>query len=220
MIDISTMKINMSSSLHNDQSGITLLITLLLMGVLLGIGATLLNITLKQLQLSSIALESEVAFQAANAGVECILYYDFVDPSHPFDVFGNGDEQANAPSISCMGSPLVSAADDVTSSGKADEDESGTNTKHNGKAASGDEQRFRFEWSNRCTEVSVYKFFLEDDLDGTAEGTPVEVDNQPMRPDCPEGSECTVVQSRGYNVLCGDINNGSRVVEREYTQVY
>ena len=211
----------MSTRIQNNQSGITLLITLLLMGVLLGIGATLLNITLKQLQLSSIALESEIAFQAANAGVECALYYDFVDPGHPFDVFGDGKEQANAPSISCMGSPLVSAADDVSSSGKADEDESSTNTKHNGKAASGDEQRFRFEWSNRCTEVSVYKFFEDYGKDPDDIGIEVKVNGEKMRDaECPEGSECTVIQSRGYNVACGDINTGRRVVEREYTQVY
>ena len=89
MIDISIMKINMAR--QSKQGGIALLITLLLMGVLLGIGATLLNITLSQLKLSSIALESEIAFQAANAGVECALYYDFVPTAGaPFDVRGDG----------------------------------------------------------------------------------------------------------------------------------
>lgn len=207
----------MNKNLRNDQSGITLLITLLLMGVLLGIGATLLNITLKQLQLSSIALESEIAFQAANAGVECALYYDFVSTAGaPFDVFGNGTGRSPLGSLNCMN------------------DDSGDNIGGNGVACgsvacgiedeveSGEEQKFRFEWSNLCTEVSVYKFYMEDDGDGNAESVDVEVNGEDMRPGapCPEGSECTVIQSRGYNVRCSDITVGGRVVEREYTQVY
>lgn len=213
------MKINMI--IRNNQSGIALLITLLLMGVLLGIGATLLNVTLKQLQLSSIALESEIAFQAANAGVECALYYDYVPTAGaPFDVPGDGSEQAAVPEISCMG---VAIKADNVNHGKADTKKNGGAVEHNGRAASTDEQRFRFDWAGLCTEVSVYKFFMEDDGKGTARSVAVVVNGEKMRPDCPEGSpgsDCTVIQSRGYNVACGAIDTGGRVVEREYTQVY
>ena len=206
----------MSTRIQNNQSGITLLITLLLMGVLLGIGATLLNITLKQLQLSSIALESEIAFQAANAGVECALYYDFVPiAGAPFDVPGDLSEQDPAtPSITCMG--VVSSMVDKSNGTLYVDPILG-----NGKSMNGGEQRFQFEWSGRCSEVSVYKFYRAENGDLNADDVEVKVNGEKMREaECPEGSECTVIQSRGYNVKCSDINTGGRVVEREYTQVY
>jgi hypothetical protein len=189
---------------QKKQEGITLLITLLLMGVLLGISTSLLNITLKQFQLSGIALASETAFQAANAGLECALYHDFPLSGFagPFDVNGNGTPVAEELNILCMG---------LTSS---DIEPSNNNT-----VVSGEEQRFQFSWGTDtevCTEFSVYKF--------TSDSAPVDVVVQgvDMRPgsDCPMGSVCTVVQARGYNVACADISSGGRVVEREYTQVY
>lgn len=204
--------------LHNNQSGIALLITLLLMGVLLGIGTTLLNITLKQMQLSSIAYESEKSFQAANAGVECALYYDFAFSVSPFEVPGDGGEQTVIPAITCMGDTSL-ANENPKDFVKVNNDEA---TIGNGLATSRDEQRFQFDWSNLCTEVSVYKFYV-DNNDGNVDNVDVELsDGTNMRPGapCPEGSECTIIQSRGYNVPCNTIGTGVRVVEREYTQVY
>lgn len=199
---------------QKNQRGITLLITLLLMGVLLGISASLLNLTLKQYQLAGIALSSETAFQAANAGLECILYYDFLEPS-PFEVPVDGSEQLSQPSVSCMGGGSVLAENSPNETSDTDND---------GRASSGVEQRFRFDWGNVCSEVSIYKFSTTD-----PGGALVTVGGRNMRQDldsdgtgdpCPAGSVCTVVQARGYNVPCDDIGSNPRVVEREYTQVY
>jgi hypothetical protein len=189
------------------QDGITLLITLLLMGVLLGVSTSLLNITLKQFQLSGIALASEMAFQAANAGMECALYYDFppsteVQGNAPFDIPLNGGGRAQS-TIWCMN---VQASTDITI--------------QDGSFASGEEQHFTFSWGTApfevCTDFSVYKF--------SNANNPVDVvvNGVDMRPnsDCPAGSVCTVIQSRGYNVACSQIGSATRVVEREYTQVY
>ncbi len=188
------MKIKFMYKRHT-QEGITLLVTLLLMGVLLGVSTSLLNVTLKQFQLSGFSFASEMAFQAANAGMECALYHDFINAM--FVVPGDGSEQSIVQSISCMGSGLV--------------------INSNGTAHSGEEQKFQFSWGTPevCTEVSVYKFF--------SSGAPVAVtvNGTSMRSSsCPAGSVCTVVQSRGYNVACSVIGTGSNVVEREYTQVY
>lgn len=190
---------------QHNQDGITLLITLLLMGVLLGVSASLLNITLKQYQISGISLASEVAFQAANAGVECILYHDLPrdqeDPG-PFMVNGDGSQVGEA-TISCMGG--VSSSDIEPS--------------NNNTVVSGEEQRFRFSWGTNpvvCTEVSIYKFY------STTASQQLIVEGRDLRPGdpCLAGNVCTVVKSRGYNVTCNQITTGSRVVEREYTQVY
>lgn len=211
---------------HNQekQEGIALLITLLLMGVLLSIGASLLNITLKQYQFSGLALASEAAFQVANAGMECVLYTDLNvdtvpdDPLNPdtlgvqsiFSVPGDGSEQTNRPSISCMGVlPSVEAEnyDNVP----------GYDGDSDGFAVSGEEQRFQFDYGGVCTEVSVYKYHSEDHPESvTVRG----VDMRKGGANCPVGGTCTVVQSRGYNVPCSEVGSNPRAVEREYTQVY
>ncbi len=175
---------------QTHQNGITLLVTLLLMGILLGISTSLLTITLKQFQLSSIVYDSEVAFQAASAGMECALYNDFVN-----DEFTLG----TADPIRCF---EVDASDEV----------SGT-----GATVSGEEQRFQFSVGSPeiCTKISVRKFY-----DATNPVAVVVDGVTMRSASCPAGSVCTVVQSRGYNVPCTEISSGARVVEREYTQVY
>lgn len=177
---------------NQNEKGITLLITLLLMGVLLGIGASLLSITLKQYQLAGIAYSSEMAFQAANAGMECVLYYDFPKSTvSPFDVGETATDKT------CMGvSDAVSGAV--------------------GTITSGEEQQYQFSWGapEVCSEVSIYKYFSDStSVSYTINGT---------NKTCPQNSSCTVVQARGYNVSCGEVNSGTnpRIVEREYTQVY
>ena len=53
------------------EEGFALLLTIIVVGVLLSIGLAVLDLTVKQVQLSSNAKDSELAFQAANAGMEC-----------------------------------------------------------------------------------------------------------------------------------------------------
>lgn len=195
----------------NRQEGVTLLVALLLVGVLLGVSTSLLNVTLKQYQLSGIALASEMAFQAANAGMECALYHDF-PKSNPgkFEVpsANNPDpEQTTIPLITCMGNITVSATNIDNAPYNGDED---------GKAVSGEEQNFIFDWGSPqvCVDISVFKFY------STSTDVARWVGGNRMSPDCRQNSVCTVIQSRGYNVPCAQKNTGTRVVEREYTQVY
>ncbi len=207
--------------IRRNEEGIALLVTLLLLGVLLAIGASLLNITLKQYQFSGMALASEVAFQAANAGMECILYYDNLSTS-VFDVPGNGDEQSNQPVINCMNTGNVGA---VNPSGANNNNGTG-DTNNNGKTVSGGQQMFEFEWGSPrvCSQMSVYKFYSTDstvdvEIDGVSyrtDGSDADLDPDP----CPQGGICTVVQARGYDVPCSDVGTAARVVEREYTIVY
>ncbi|MCF7815740.1 MAG: hypothetical protein K9M10_03400 [Candidatus Pacebacteria bacterium] len=192
---------------HTNQDGITLLITLLLMGVLLGVSASLLSVTLKQYQLSGIAVASEIAFQAANAGLECAAYYDNQkNVVSPFEVNQDGITPQGAPAqISCM--DVGTFINDAPSPGSM--------------IIAGEQQHFQFTWGDPgvCTDISVWKFIG---------GQEVTVDGQKMRDssgvdnECPsyEGVTCTVIQSRGYDVPCAQIGTSARVVEREYTQVY
>jgi hypothetical protein len=183
-----------------NQRGIALLITLLIMSVLLAVSSSLLNITLKQYQFSSIGLASEVSFQSANAGIECMLYHDYVNypptPGNP----GKFDIGQNKPAIACMG-----ANDSVGGSAVI---------------ASGAAQNFRFNWGSPavCTDVSIYKFFELGTTDGNATGPDMSTALR-RAGNCAEDVTCTVIQSRGYNTACASLNT-PRVIEREIVQRY
>lgn len=76
--------------------GFTLLIAVILASVLLTVGIALLDIAYKQVILSSSAKQSQYAFYAADAALECALYYD-----QRHDAFNTNPN--NLTSISCGG---------------------------------------------------------------------------------------------------------------------
>jgi len=207
------MKINMMQHMRRKE-GVTLLVALLLVGVLLGISTSLLNVSLKQYQLAGIAYSSEIAFQAANAGMECVLYHDFPKTgTSTFAVPGTGGEQSTVPQVACMGAGATSIVDRPNGSYN--------DNNLNGRAVSGEEQSFQLNWgsgSGVCIDVSVYKYYSTS---GTLVRSVNGVDLGGGDP-CPANSECTIVQSRGYNVDCATLTAGvsPRIVEREYTLVY
>ena len=67
------MATNLFSKKNED--GFALLIALIVVGVVLSVGLTILDLSIKQVRLSTNAKESELAFQAANAGMECARYW-------------------------------------------------------------------------------------------------------------------------------------------------
>ena len=85
------------------QAGMTLFIAVTVMGVLLFISFAVINIALKGTLFSSSGRDSQFAFYAADAGVECALYWDSkYDPSK-FDTSPSGG--AGSP-INCAGSNI------------------------------------------------------------------------------------------------------------------
>lgn len=178
---------------HTHERGIALLITLLLMSVLLTVSASLLNITLKQYQFASIGVASEQAFQAANAGLECLMWQDYESyPVSQFDVGGA------TPSISCMGGP--STLPRVESS-----------------TSESEEYTYRFSWGDPglCSDVTIYKYFSTTGA--------VDMSGALGRPGiCAQGVVCTIIRARGYNVSCPATGDPfpPRAIEREITQRY
>lgn len=59
-----------------SNKGFTLLFAVLVSVLLIAIGASMINIALKQVILSGAGRESQFAFYAANTGIECALYWD------------------------------------------------------------------------------------------------------------------------------------------------
>lgn len=62
--------------MKNTQQGFTLFIAVLVGSLMLAIGFSIFNLTFKELLLSASARDSQIAFYAADTGLECALYYD------------------------------------------------------------------------------------------------------------------------------------------------
>jgi len=59
-----------------QNKGFTLLLSLLVMSVVLVVGLGVFNIIIKEIQLSGLGRESEIASYAAETGIECVEYWD------------------------------------------------------------------------------------------------------------------------------------------------
>ncbi len=87
----------------NNQSGVTLFVAVVIMSILLFISFAVTNIAMKGTIFATSGKDSQIAFYAADAGIECAIYWDSPDPSK-FDPAVSGSP------ISCGGVSLVSGA--------------------------------------------------------------------------------------------------------------
>lgn len=89
----------------NPKRGIALLVTVIFMSVMLAFGLSLASLAYKQSVLSSIAVQSELAFYAADSGLECLLYAD-----QRVGLFNFNDYSGSDPPVASV---LVSQVADV-----------------------------------------------------------------------------------------------------------
>ncbi len=119
--------------------GFTLLIAVIFMSVVLALGLTLASLGYKQVVLSSGAIQSQYAFYAADAALECVLYAD-----QKGDIFNYANyDAANPPILSCGGTSATI-----------------TNTCYNTGACTGQLQiaeRISLDSGTRCADITVYK---------------------------------------------------------------
>ena len=161
----------MNKTNTQQQRGFTLLLAIMVSGIVVAIGMSLLSISLKQFKIASILHDSETAFQVANAGVECMRYWDIAGEAGGKEG-GYFDVGAPSSMIECFGE-----------------------SRNAGGASNGQEQNFEFAWTNSgsgievCTDVSIYKFFDA--------ANPTSMSSIGVPGTCPAGVECTVIQSRG-----------------------
>ena len=81
--------------------GFTLLLSILVVSVILSVGLGIFDIMTKELKLSGIGRESQIAFYAADAGIECFFYWEIKHPDLVDSAFAYYD--SNPPTISCAG---------------------------------------------------------------------------------------------------------------------
>lgn len=82
--------------MYSTNRGFTLFIAVLIGSLMLAIGFSIFNLAFKELLLSASARDSQVAFYAADTGLECALYYD--QNQEAFRITGPGGI-----SITCAG---------------------------------------------------------------------------------------------------------------------
>jgi type II secretory pathway pseudopilin PulG len=89
---------------RNSQKGFTILVAVVTAGILLIIAMTIGGIALKEQTLSIANKESQIAFYAADTGMECALYWDQNKRSGGiFSPDGDGNHPVLRPSGNCNG---------------------------------------------------------------------------------------------------------------------
>ncbi len=173
---------------------------LLVVGVVITIGLSILELTIKQVQLATTARDSEIAFHAANAGMECSRYIRRAASSTM--------ERGQNITPSCFGQTATTNTNSRVTSG-----------------VTGDGEVFLYNYSftwgvdgDRCTQVTT--LVASTTLTGT---TDVAIANMPTimpgytdgnTKTCEIGARCTVMSVRGYNRACNNISNYG-TVQRE-----
>ncbi len=193
------MAVSMNHS--TKETGFALLITLIVVGVVLSVGLTILDLSVKQVRLSSNAKESEVAFHAANAGMECARYWRRVE-SDAMEIGGNITP-------ACFGVGTVTNTIDTPAA---------PSVTGNGEAFL---YSYSFTWgdsNDRCTQIDT--LVASSSISGagmTVDNTDTIIQGYPDGADldCEPGSRCTVISVRGYNKPCPAGNFGYGTVQRE-----
>ena len=131
------------------EKGFVLFYAVIFSSIVLIIGLFMLNNTIKQVKLNQTVQDSQIAFYAADVGIECVLYWDLKhlnlakNPPYTFPVTED-DGEANLLDINCFGQnlPHWNIARDSTSAQT--------------------ELRFSFDNNKSCVIVDIFKTRNED----------------------------------------------------------
>jgi len=174
----------------SPQGGFALLLALIVTSVALAIGLSLLDVTVKQIALSATTRESEIAFQAAAAGMDCLVFARSHYPANTQAPGGTVD-------IDCL-NQSTSVSD--------------TN--------SDDKTQFfsdEFDWTLPSGQNVCINFTMAV-IDATAGAETFDQPNGAGLKTCADGRICTYAYSRGYNRDCTEAGTGNLfLVQRELT---
>ena len=188
----------------SQQSGFALLITILVLSVVVAVTLALVELSIKQLKLSVDSTASEIAFHAANAGLECARYTRRIES----DYFETGADV----DVDCFGA-VGNAAKEASL---------GFGTTGTGPTA----QVYRYKWTidwgvspnERCTSIDTVVMVATTSVTIGAGGVGslknfingYENDTKT----CEAGERCTIMSAVGYSSACSAIT-GSGVLRRE-----
>lgn len=180
-----------------QQKGFALLMALVVVSVVVSIGLSVLDLSLKQLRLSTNSKDSETAFHATNAGLECARYWRTIE---------SVDMEAGVSiSPSCFGVSLGTvSATPVSVSG------AGSASVYNMQTTWG------LTGSQRCSDMRTLVIVSDPTATTTVASMQTLVPGYPYgaTKECEPGARCTVISVRGYSRECGSITV-SGTVQRE-----
>jgi len=91
-------------AIKQKKRGFALLVAVVFMSVMLAFGLALASLAYKQQVIASSAIQSQYAFYAADAALECALYYDQQEQTFDYDNYAIYlDPQNGFPTIQCGG---------------------------------------------------------------------------------------------------------------------
>jgi Tfp pilus assembly protein PilX len=203
----------MKSNLQR-RAGFALLMTLLVVSVIISVSLTILDVTIKQVRLSSSAKDSEIAFHAASAGLECAQYQRRFQST--------AMESGTTITANCFGQTAYMINSTVSNISRQAVTVSGT-------GATASRYSYQATWGvtgeTKCSQI--------DTIVIKAPSSTAVVSSSVMRTiipgypgtgkACPLGGICTVISVRGFNRTCPTTTGGSfpaGTVQREVLLEY
>lgn len=187
-------------ALHNthSQSGFALLLSLMVVSVVVSVGLSILDLSIKQLRLSTNSRDSEIAFHASGAGLGCARYHRTTQ--------GSAMETGIAITASCFGVSMTPTITPIV-------------------VASGAARVYAMEatWgsvgSERCSQMKTLVITSDVAATTTISGAVIaaELPGYPyVDKKCGPGGRCTVISVQGYSQSCANVAaNQVGIVERE-----
>ncbi len=174
-----------------QSKGFVLLYAVLVSGVVLSVGLSLINLITKQIILSSIGRNSQFAYYAADAGKQCAYFwYTSLFPvfGMPSDITVSPPDQSNLPPELFQTNPIINC--------------SGENLQ-----------------VNQTVEpnglISNFTMPITDGVSSQASCATVRVSRQVENPGTESAQVTTVIRSSGYNASCnalsGNVNDPRRI---------
>lgn len=181
------------------KSGFALLMSLIVVSVVVSVALAVVDLTIKQLRLATSSKDSEIAFHAANAGMECMRYQRLTQSG----AFELGTSPINT---SCFGQASSSNAVPLMVVG------TGNAFKYT----------FDYTWSgstvpDRCTEATVVTINSDFSSITTLNNVAIHVPGYPSATsvkECSVGGRCTIISVQGYNRPCVQ-KNAIGTIQRE-----
>ena len=172
---------------HN-KNGFALFLALIIASIALAIGLSMLHITLMQLTLGTTIRESEIAFQIANAGMECLRF----SVNNDYSAF---QTDGGTVTLDCLGD--VATSTDSNANPKIQEFHHELNS--------------NFDTKEYCIQLETYT------ITASTSDTTLTFAAERNRPDkvCSAGDICSIAFVRGFNRSCTDVTSSIFTVQRE-----
>jgi Tfp pilus assembly protein PilX len=190
----------LSHNKHNQ--GFALLMALVVVSVVISISLSVLDLTIKQLRLSTNSKDSEVAFSAANAGLECARYWREVNDT---EIEAGQNINPTCFGISAGTVSRTNLSSFLSSGGTAYQYE------------------MNFTWnpiagSNRCSRINILVVNSTNSsatiFNGISTFLPGYPGGASATKSCEAGGRCTTISVQGFNRSCATVGSEG-TVQRE-----